>query len=101
MDVINFPDPKNWYEENKAVLNSRDYGNAQFKLHHLDDDHKRIFIKRQEDPSIHKPNLIQILERMNDFYIKNDDRYNESTDWVQHFYEPSNKFGGSSSYQDL
>ena len=35
------------------------------------------------------------------FILKTDDRYNESTDWVQHFYEPSNKFGGSSSYQDL
>ena len=36
---------------------------------------------------------------MNKVYTKNDDRYNESTDWVQHFYELSNKFGGS--YQDL
>ena len=38
---------------------------------------------------------------MNKFYTKNGDRYNESTNWVQHFYEPSNKFRGSSSYQDL
>ena len=76
-----------------------DYGNAQFKLHYLDSDYARIFIKRREDVSSRKPNLIQVLERMNKVYTKNDDRYNESTDWVQHFYEPSNKFGGS--YQDL
>ena len=28
MDVINFPDYKKRYKENKAVWNSRDYGNA-------------------------------------------------------------------------
>ena len=38
---------------------------------------------------------------MNKVYTKNGDRCNESTDWVHHFYEPSNKFGGSNSYQDL
>ena len=54
MDVINFPDYKKWYKENKAVWNSRTYGNAQFKLHYLDDDYACIFIKRREDPSIHK-----------------------------------------------
>ena len=80
MDVINFPDNKKWYKENKGVWNSRNYGNAQFKPHYLDDDHTHIFIKRREDPSSHKPNLIQILERMNKFYTKNSDRYNESTD---------------------
>ena len=101
MGVINFPDYKKWYKENKAVWNSRTYGNAQFKLHYLDNDYACIFIKRREDPSFHKPNLIQILERMNKVYTKNGDRYNESTDWVQHFYEPSNKFGGSNSYQNL
>ena len=46
MYIINFPDYKKWYKENKAVWNSGDYGNAQFKLHYLDDDHARIFIKR-------------------------------------------------------
>ena len=100
MDVINFPDFKKWYEKNKAVWNSDAYGSAQFKLHYLDNDYARIFIKRREDVSSRKPNLIQKLERMNKVYTKNGDRYNESTDWVQHFYEPSNKFGGD-SYQDL
>ena len=37
-----------------------------------------------------KPNLMQILERMNKVYTKNDDRNNESTDWVYYFYQPSN-----------
>ena len=46
MDVINFPDYKKWYKENKAVWNSRAYGNAQFKLHNLYEDYARIFIKR-------------------------------------------------------
>ena len=46
MDVINFPDYKKWYKENKAVWNSRAYGNAPFKLHYLDEDYARIFIKR-------------------------------------------------------
>ena len=46
IDVINFPDYKKWYKENKAVWNSRAYDNAQFKLHHLDEDCTRIFIKR-------------------------------------------------------
>ena len=44
MDVINFPDYKKWYKENKAVWNSRAYGNAQFKLYYLDEDYARIFI---------------------------------------------------------
>ena len=101
MDVINFPDYKKRYKENKAVWNSRTNGNAQFKLHYLDVVYAGIFIKRREDPNIHKPNLIHILERMNKVYTKNGDRYNESTDWGQHFYELSNKFGGSNSYQDL
>ena len=48
MDVINFPDYKKWYKENKVVWNSRAYGNAQFKLHYLDGDYARIFIKRRE-----------------------------------------------------
>ena len=68
MDAINFPDYKKWYKENKAIWNSRAYGNVQFKLHYLDEDYARIFIKRQEDPSSHKPNLMQILERMNKVY---------------------------------
>ena len=46
MDIINFPDYKKWYKENKAVSNSRVYGNAQFKLHYLDGDQAGIFIKR-------------------------------------------------------
>ena len=46
MDVINFPDYKKWYKENKAIWNSRSYRNAQFKLHYLDKDYARIFIKR-------------------------------------------------------
>ena len=54
MDVINLPDHQKWYKENKAVWNSRTYGNAQFKLHYLDNDYACIFIKRREDPSIHK-----------------------------------------------
>ena len=32
MDIINFPDYKKRYKENKAVWNSGDYGNAQFKI---------------------------------------------------------------------
>ena len=90
MDVINFPDYKKWYKENKAVWNSRAYGNAQFKLHYLDEDYAFIFIKRQEDSYSKKPNLTQILERMNKVYTKNGDRINESTDWVHYFYQPSN-----------
>ena len=82
MDVINFLDYKKWYKENKANWNSRNYGNAQSKLHNLDNDYARIFIKRREDVSSRKANLIQILERMNKVYTKNGDRYNESTDWV-------------------
>ena len=39
VNVINFPDYKNWYKENKAVWNSEAYGNAQFKLHYLDEDY--------------------------------------------------------------
>ena len=100
MDVINFPDYKKWYKENKAFWNSDAYGNAQIKLHYLDNDYACIFIKSREDVSSTKPNLIQILERMNKVYTKNGDRYNESTDCVQHFYEPSNKFGGD-GYEDL
>ena len=80
MDVINFPDYKKWYKENKAVWNSRAYGNAQFKLHNLYEDYARIFIKRQEDSYSKKPNLMQILERMNKVYTKNGDIINESTD---------------------
>ena len=37
-----------------------------------------------------KPNLMQILERINKVYTKNGDRINESTDWVHYFYQPSN-----------
>ena len=90
MDVINFPDYKKWYKENKAVWNSRAYGNAQFKLYYLDEDYARIFIKRREDSYSVKPNLMQILERMNKVYTKNGDRINESTDWVHYFYQLSN-----------
>ena len=90
MDVINFPDYKKWYKENKAVWNSRAYGTAQFKLHYRDEDYARTFIKRQEDSYSKKPNLMQILERMNKVYTKNGDRINESTDWVHYFYQPSN-----------
>ena len=90
MDVINFSGYKKWYKENKAVWNSRAYGNAQFKLHYLDEDYARIFIKRQDDSYSMKPNLMQILERMNKVYTKNGDRINESTDWVHYFYQPSN-----------
>ena len=90
MDVINFPDYKKWYKENKVVWNSREYRNAQFKLHYLDEDYVRIFIKRREDSYSRKPNLMQILERMNKVYTKNGDRINESTDWVHYFYQPSN-----------
>ena len=46
MDEMNFPDYKKWCKENKAIWNSRAYGNAQFKLHYLDDDYALIFIKR-------------------------------------------------------
>ena len=70
MDVINFPDFKKWYEKNKAVWNSDAYGSAQFKLHYLDNDYARIFIKRREDVSSRKPNLIQKLERMNKVILK-------------------------------
>ena len=45
-----------------------------------------------------KPNLTQILERMNTIYTKNGHRINESTDWVHYFYQPSNNWKGS---QDL
>ena len=92
MDVINFikPDYQKWYQENKAIWNSRAYGNAQLKLHYLDEDYTRIFIKRREDSYSKKPNLMQILERMNMVYNKNGDRVNESTDWVHYFYQPSN-----------
>ena len=37
-----------------------------------------------------KPSLMQILERMNKVYTKNGDSINESTDWVNCFYQPSN-----------
>ena len=60
MDVINFPDYKKWYKENKVVWNSRVYGNSQFKLHYLDEDYARVFIKRQEDNYSLKPDLMQI-----------------------------------------
>ena len=50
----------------------------------------RIFIKRRQDSYSVKPNLMQILERMNKVYTKNGDRINESTDWVHYFYQPSN-----------
>ena len=85
MDVINFPDYKKWYKENKAVWNSRAYGNAPFKLHYLDEDYARIFIKKREDSYSMKPNLMQSLER-----VKNGDRINESTNGVNYFYQPSN-----------
>ena len=90
MDIINFPDYKNWYKENKVVWNSRAYGNAQFKLQYLGEDYARIFIERREDSYSMKPNLMQILERMNKVYTKNGDRINESTDWVHYFCQPSN-----------
>ena len=90
MDVINFPDYKKWYKENKAVSNSEAYGNAQFKLHYPDQDYARIFIKRREDSYSMKLNLMQILERMNKVYTKNGNRINESTDWAHYFYKPSN-----------
>ena len=45
MDVINFPEYKKWYKENKAVWNSRAYGNAQFKLHYLDEDYAVYLLK--------------------------------------------------------
>ena len=90
MDVIIFPDYKKWYKENKAVWNSRAYGNAQFKLHYLDSDYAHIFIKRREDSYSMKPNFMQILERMNKVYTKNSGRINGSTDWVHYFYQPSN-----------
>ena len=80
MDVINFRDYKKWYKENKAVWNSRAYGNVQFKLHYLDEDYAHIFIKRREDSYSKKPNLMKILERMNKVCTKNGDRINESTD---------------------
>ena len=89
MDIINFPDYKKWYKENKAVWNLRAYGNAQFKLHYLDEDYTLTFIKRREDYS-KKPNVIQIFERMNKVYTKSGDRINESTDWIHYFYQPSN-----------
>ena len=71
MDIINFPDYKNWYKEYKVVWNSRAYGNVQFKLQYLEEDYARIFIKRREDSYSMKPNLMQILERMNKVYTKN------------------------------
>ena len=46
MNVINFPDYKRWYKENKAVWNSRAYANAQFKLHYLHEDYAHIFTER-------------------------------------------------------
>ena len=49
-----------------------------------------IFIKRRKDSYSKKPNLMQILERMNKVYTKNSDTINESTDWVYYFYQPSN-----------
>ena len=39
-----------------------------------------------------------ILERMNKIYTKNGDRINQSTDWINYFYQPANKWKGS---QDL
>ena len=45
-----------------------------------------------------KPNLMQILERMNKVCTKNGDRIKESTDWIHCFYQPSNNWKGS---QDL
>ena len=90
MDVIHFSDYQKWYKENKAVWNPRAHGNAQFKLHYLDEVYACIFIKRREDSYSKKPNLMQILERMNKVYTKNGDRINESTDWVHYFYQSSN-----------
>ena len=98
MDVISFPDYKKWYKENKVVWNSRAYNNAQFKLHYLDEDYARIFVKRREDSYSMKPYLMQILERMKKVYTKNGDRINESTDWVHYFYQP---FNNLKTKQDL
>ena len=44
----------------------------------------------REDSYSKKPNLMQILERMNKVYNENGDRADESTDWVHYFYQPSN-----------
>ena len=94
MNTIKFPDYKKWYKENKAVWNSIDYGKAQFKLQYHDRNNARLLIKRREDSSSTKPNLMLILERMNKFYTKNGDRINESTDWIHYFYNPADGMVG-------
>ena len=95
MDTITFPDYKKWYKENKAVWNSINYGNAQFKLQHQDENNARLYIKSREVCSSFKPKLILILERINKIFTKNGNRINESTDWIHYFYKPANGRSGS------
>ena len=45
-----------------------------------------------------KPNLMQILERINKVYTKNGDRINESTNWAHYLYQPSNNWKGSQDF---
>ena len=55
----------------------------------------RLFIKRNQDNRVNKPSLMLILERMNKIDTKNGDRINQSTDWINYFYQPANKWKGS------
>ena len=86
IDQIKFPDYKKRYKERKIVWNSNAYGNAQFKLENVNDTMAKRVIRRRHDSAQNKGKLLKILERMNKIYTKNDNRYNESTDWVHQYY---------------
>ena len=95
IDAIAFPDYKKWYKENKAVWNSIDYGKDQFRLQYEDENNAHLYIRRRQDPTVMKPKLMLILERMNKIYTKNGNRISESTDWIHYFYHPKNGWNGS------
>ena len=80
IDTITFPDYKKWYKENKGVWNSIDYEKAQFRLQYLQDENNaRLYIRRRQDPTVMKPKLMLIIERMNKIYTKIGNRINDKT----------------------
>ena len=95
IDTITFPDYEKWYKENKAVWNSIDYRKAQFRLQYQDENNVHLYIRRTQDPTVMKPKLMLILERMNKIYTKNRNRINESIGWIHYFYHPKNGWSGS------
>ena len=62
------------------------YGNAQFKLENVNDTTAKSVIRRRHDYAVNTRKLLRILKRMNKIYTKNDNRYNESTDWLHYYY---------------